>query len=416
MKTLDEVLAAVGGEDARESIALDWDESQKEYPEGGPAMLSEAFVRENAAIGGFTVDDIELLVNVAEKIRLDECLSRYFWHAYWRNYLSPDRCPPNGLWPEPAVLGEYGGMLFVLVGIAVVPLIRKNHERLGITGAVTSTGQQIARYCYDNYRRGNNGRYGIYFPQLGWLRLYTEKPYVRLGRLEFLLSTAKNDFVVYRNSSTGQTLALAPDGARYSADGYRVPAACDAPGCWNATLTVTEGEVTGNPIAPEGHVERKVVTLSSDWQKVLGQGDICLDMHIPSGGGLTLDLCRDAFVQARDFFRKFFPNSVPKAIVCRSWIFNPQLDIILGYDANLPKFQRELYLVPTQTNPTDGLWFIYLQAGTPDPATWPQKTSLQRKVMKYITDGGQWRAGGMFFLMEDVDSFGTQIYRKSSLR
>lgn len=411
MKTLNNVLDSIRGWNSKENISLYWEESQREYPESGPEILEESFVRENAGIASFPDDVIELMADVAKILRSDECLSRYFWHAYWRNYLAPTMCPPNDSWPEPPSLGDNGGLFFVLVGIAIVPLVRKNHERLGFTGVVTNTVQQIARYCYDNYRRGNNGRYGIYFNQLGWLKHYTDKPYVRLGRLEFCMEPTSHDFVVYRNFKTNETMALAPDGARYSKEGYRVSIEEKKSGIWHSSLKVTSSEVTGNQIIPDGHAVQRQVTLPlKDWKQVVGKGDISLTMHIPSGGGLTLDACKDAFVQARDFFRKYFPNNPPKAIVCSSWIFNPQLTEILGYDAHLPQFQRELYMMPTPTNSTDGLWFIYLRTGKPDAATWPQETSLQRKVMNYIKEGGEWRGGGMFFLLEDVDSFGKQVY------
>jgi len=45
--------------------------------------------------------------------------------------------------------------------------------------------------------------------------------------------------------------------------------------------------------------------------------------------------------------------------------------------------------------------------------TAPRETSLQRAILDYLQAGNVWRAGGMFFLMDDLDRFGRQWYRSS---
>ena len=57
--------------------------------------------------------------------------------------------------------------------------------------------------------------------------------------------------------------------------------------------------------------------------------------------------------------------------------------------------------------PTSGLWFLFLQEVF-DAATAPRDTSLQRAVLDYLAAGHTWRGGGMFFLVEHLDRFGTR--------
>jgi hypothetical protein len=93
-------------------------------------------------------------------------------------------------------------------------------------------------------------------------------------------------------------------------------------------------------------------------------------------------------------------------------MFNTQLEEILPPEANLVRFMREVYLFPVPSSGNDGLWFLFLQEHF-DPKTAPRQTSLQRAVLEYLAKGHRWRGGGMFYLLEDLQHFGTQHYRKN---
>src|SRR5205814_8203890 len=95
---------------------------------------------------------------------------------------------------------------------------------------------------------------------------------------------------------------------------------------------------------------------------------------------------------------------------CSSWLFNTQFEEIRLSSDNLVQYQRELYLFPTPASGRDGLWFVFLQDDF-DPAALPRDTSLRRGVADFLAAGNGWRGGGMFFLTEDLEHFGTQHYR-----
>jgi hypothetical protein len=148
----------------------------------------------------------------------------------------------------------------------------------------------------------------------------------------------------------------------------------------------------------------------AEWERVLAKGVMALELHIPGGGGLTPDACRDSMQRAAEFFSRYFPDRLPVAICCGSWIYNPDLERFLPTDANLVRHLREAYLFPYPSGGYDGLWFVFLQDAF-DPRTAPRDTRLRRAILDFMAAGNDWRCGGMFVLMEHVRHLGTQHYR-----
>ncbi len=210
---------------------------------------------------------------------------------------------------------------------------------------------------------------------------------------------------------------LAPGQTAFTAEGTRCfdSQQPDPPGSWQSRFTETDAGVTGNPVAPTGHALPRTVHLPrTAWTCALQGGDTVLDMHIPAGGGMTLETCVQSFRAAADFFRKYLPDQQAKAITSGSWMFSDQLEQALPPEANLVRLLRELYLVPTPCRPNAGLWFVFLQSPF-DPTTAPRETSLQRAILAYLARGNAWRVSGMFLLLDDLPRVGTQPYRRSSL-
>jgi hypothetical protein len=395
-------------------VSLSWDESQAVLPQDIPALQDGNWRawRETCSFG----EEIDApLARTAQAIRGNEALSRLFWHLYWRVYLAPTPQGPSG-WPElEHALGDDRGVFYLLAALAVVPRLHANYERLGFPPeAARHTCQQVRCYCDGAYRLGNDGRPGVYQGPLGWLRHYTERRYVRLGRLEYWLDPTPQNYTVFRHRRTGSVVALAAPGIRFDAEGYihTNPDRYVADEGWTTTFSMDGTQASGYLLDPRGMGRNQHVTLPlSDWECVLRKGDPVLQMHIPSGGGMSPDICRESLTMARDFFRSHCPDENVRAVTCASWIFSNLLEQILPEDANLNCFLRELYLEPRPASGNDGLWFVFLQQGTIDPATAPRTTSLQRRILSFLENGGRWRHGGMFYLLDDLDRFGSNVYR-----
>ena len=94
---------------------------------------------------------------------------------------------------------------------------------------------------------------------------------------------------------------------------------------------------------------------------------------------------------------------MPAAIVCSSWIFNPNLPEILPPESNLVRLLKRVHPIPCASTKTDGLWFIFLHEGAFELLKAPRKTSLQKAVTRYIENGGRWRIGGMFLPLDEIE-------------
>ena len=91
-------------------------------------------------------------------------------------------------------------------------------------------------------------------------------------------------------------------------------------------------------------------------------------------------------------------------------MFSPLVEKMHPETSNIVKYLREEHLVPVPHGGTDALWFVFFQDKF-DHATAPRDTSLQRALLDYLQPGRVWHNGGMFYLADDIDKFGTQVYR-----
>ena len=411
---LDQVLHKLQIPTATEIFQSFWEESMA----GMPAMVPD-FLRPEVAVSyrewcGMSPEADEALVETCKRIQEDSALMQFTWHCHQLMYKHPEYSQ-TGQWPIlTAVLGNLAGVVYLLVGLAATPYVQSVHQKLGVSAEITrATCHQVACFA-TNYYNMTNGLFGITLNQIYWLRNYTNGQLFRIGRFEYRIRSFGSWLEAYRNKETRQVIALSVDGARYTVDGY--VAVDDVADAWTATLLHNQDTVAGYPILPQGMAENRLVTLALDqWERVLQQGDLVLDMHIPTGGAMHLNDCADSFRKGVAFFKHFFPEKPIKAICCNnSWIFNNQLQEITLSSDNLASFQRELYLFPIKSSVDSGLWFIFQQ--TPlDLNTAPRRTSLQRAVADYILSGHTWRSGGMYFLVDDLDQFGTQVYRNALL-
>jgi hypothetical protein len=407
MFTLEEVLIRVQEQGAAEVLRPHWEESMASLDEQEPSFLRDSEFIPSRQWSGLGEEMDALLCAAARLIAGNQALVQLAWHCYRLLFENTDYTDMTS-WPSlERALGELSGGFYLLVALAMVPRARALHRSMGIPEEISrDTCSQISCFV-GNYQRMTGKQLGIPLRHLYWLRNYTAGRLFRLGRLEYMFKPFPGGVQVYCHRVTGQVVALAPDGMRYNEAGYVDPAHG-----WTASLAEDEETISGYPISPNGFAVRGEVRLPKAlWECVLRRGDVTLDMHIPAGGGLTLERCGDSLKRATAFFRQFFPDQEFRAICSASWIFNTQLEQIELSSDNLCRFQRELYLYPVRSSGRDGLWFIFLRDPF-DLATAPRDTSLQRGVADFLAAGNTWRSGGMFFLIEHLGQFGTRYYRR----
>ncbi len=411
---LENVLAQLGEMDALESLQPYWSESMVALGDQVPSFLRPQAVLENRIWCGLGPELDTPLLRVAQRIGASPALLGLAWHCSCLLFDHADYHDQIRRWPTlKQALGEQAGTFYLLICMAMAPRVRAIHRALGVSEDVTRETCSAVAAMVGRYRREPGHPLGVHLNTAYWLRHHTAGRLFRHGRMEYMIRPSWGSVAVYRHRADGAVIALAGDGLRYNRDGYMDTTGdiAGGPDSWVATLVANGETITGYPVSPYGMaIHREVRLPSALWEIVFRKGDPVLEMHIPDGGGMSLDRCIDSMRRAVPFFQHYFPAEPFKAITCGSWILGNQLQNIRLSSDNLARFQRELYLHPVVSNGRDGWWFIFLQDPV-DPRTAPRNTSLQRAVADFVTAGNAWRGGGMFFLVEHLDRLGTEYYR-----
>jgi len=142
----------------------------------------------------------------------------------------------------------------------------------------------------------------------------------------------------------------------------------------------------------------------------VAKGDPVLNIHIPTGGPMDYEECKRSFQMVPEFFGGHFPEREWRCICCGSWLLNTVIQELMPETANLPRFQKEVYLFPIGLgeNSLPGALFDETPV---DPATAPRDTRFQNAYLERLESGEPMvhGAGGCFLFMEDFD-WGAQVY------
>jgi len=391
-----------------EAVSPYWSDSEAFSSDSAKmdALLSPREIEENALYCGLERSAVDSLLSVASRISASPSLRRFLGHVYHTVFIREGHPPPAPTdWPLLAKpLGPNGSCLYLIAAAAWSRILRAQHKRQGVPADVTkATAGQVA--CFLGNHLKGKGVPGMYVGQCFWLRNYVwGNLYLRLGRFEFWLKPYNGfDIVCRSKKDAAKIVNFARPGLKIGADGHALDDAASAPEhVWTTSSGMDESFVFGNPVAPDGRPARERLSLPlSDWEIVLKNGTQVLDMHIPAGGGMSPEDCQASFRKAKGLFAELAPGRVPAAVVCSSWIFNPNLPDFLPESSNLVKLLKSVRLFPIASGPTDGLWFVFLMDKF-DVATAPRETSLQRAILDYIAAGKRWRSGGMFLLLGEI--------------
>jgi len=393
-------------------LANGWQEAQSAMPATIPWVLTPEIIAESGRWAQLEPDVVDRLIHAIPSWWANPKLKALIWHGIF--HLNRVGSPQN-FFTMPSLknaLGEDSGLPALAIGLSIVPTAVTSYRNQGLADeTIRQTLQEIRCFC-NNHRVSNHNQSGILWQQLHWLTNYRDGKLVRLGRLEYRLGHAGGFGVCLRRKTDGAKLLLAEDGRRFDRHGLiDTPAAPDEQG-WTATMTETAVGWVGYPLHPSGYaVKEKAVLPNAEWELLFRRGDPVIDMHIPSGGGLSPEACRESFALAAEFFTSRNPGIPLRAFWCTSWIFNPQLEEKMP-DSNLAALQRELYLFPQPSSGRDGLFFVFCQ----DPADLsglPRQTSLQRTMLEILESGRRLRSCGMVLTIDELAHYGQQTYRRN---
>lgn len=409
--TLEQVLKHLNEEPSLESLSPFWEDSMACLPLGVPGFLEPSSLREAMDYASVDASEHEPVAKMAEKIAKDAALKRLAWHC--RRVLYEERNYPSEnvrAWPTLAeALGDEANYFYFVVALAAVDYVRAFHRERGVPEDITRAT------CTDSGRfRPSNVGVRVNIPgTLPWLRHKAVGDLFRVGRHQYIRGPFHGQLLAFRHRASGDVVALAEAGRCFGSSGH-----CDGdggvcdPAAWTAHLQMDEKRAVGFPISPRGHAVRREVQLRLDeWALLLVRDTPVLQMHIPPADPMTLEATAESLRRAARFFWRYFPERPWRAFACGSWVFNPQLQGILGEGSNIAAWQREEYLYPVHSPNPAGLHFIF--GFKPfDLATAPRDTRLRRGVVELLESGGPLRNGAMFAFPEDLPHFGSQFYLK----
>lgn len=133
----------------------------------------------------------------------------------------------------------------------------------------------------------------------------------------------------------------------------------------------------------------------------LNYGDWVLNVHIPSGGRLSMDDCLDSFRAAAEFYQDRFPDGVAK-FRCHSWLLAPIHKDYLPPETGIRKFADLFDVVRSfPSEKYSNLWRIFGKPYEGSLENFPAETSLQRAYLKLLSDGKTPESGLGYLFLKD---------------
>lgn len=416
---LDSLLEKLNLKEFKDVFSLEGEAAPSEFDDA-PEILSKSFIVGNAAEAGLDEESVEQLLKTAGRISSDPSLKWLFQYSHFLIFKSCKRDERIGSqFPDmESVMGSEGPTFLMLLALSGIPESREYFRKMDMPQDVADWAvRDLSIWC--RHFKENKGFVGLTPRILGWSCGLLRGGLYRLGRLQFNIRPFGGLLRAYRNKNSNEVIALAEDGLELDSEGQfdGVDDVFDEAGAWKSVLHVENGKATGNPVSPLGFVKKETVTLDlGEWDEVLAPEDPILDTHIPAGAAMTVEACADSFNRAMEFFPKYFPDKTFKGWACHSWFLDIQYEKILPETSNIIKFQREYYLFPSKASGKESYRRVFGENGMENGIKQaPRKTSMQKAVAEFIEKGGRLRAGGAFFLKEDMP-YGRQVYRNSALK
>ena len=135
--------------------------------------------------------------------------------------------------------------------------------------------------------------------------------------------------------------------------------------------------------------------------KGIKKGAPVILIHIPGNSPLDMDKVMDSLKLAYNHFKDRFESGIVPFITHTWLLYPPYLNGVFKEGGNLMKF-AELFDIIDQNESEYGNFFNIFGCNYPgeDLSNVPQKTSLQRNMLKYIKDGNKMGQGYGIFLYD----------------
>lgn len=153
----------------------------------------------------------------------------------------------------------------------------------------------------------------------------------------------------------------------------------------------------GHVVSARGIVDAKPTEFKkSEWRDFLRKGSPTLEIHIPSKIEYTPEKIKEAYKLALEFFRDFYPDHHTRAIVGYSWIFAPQLELVLPPESNILRVNRSMHILQTTGHFDGGCRFLREGSG------------LQKRIAEECARGTEFHYSIMYTPVGEIETFGEE--------
>lgn len=113
-----------------------------------------------------------------------------------------------------------------------------------------------------------------------------------------------------------------------------------------------------------------------------------VSIHIPSDAVLTGENCDVSIRRARAFMAAHFEEYANAEYICHSWLLAEELKDLLREGSHILEFQKRFDVQDETYGGTEYCWWVFKTRST-DAAVFPEKTSLQKSMKKFLQAGGR---------------------------
>lgn len=137
-----------------------------------------------------------------------------------------------------------------------------------------------------------------------------------------------------------------------------------------------------------------------EYELTVLDGQDAISVHIPSDADLSDKKISGSIALSKEFLQKYFPDYAAAPYFCCSWLLAPALENMLSPSSKIAQFRKYFHVTRCDEASESYKQWVYKNPQlTPDD--FPENTSLQRNIKKYVLAGGK-IGEGFGFLRSDL--------------
>lgn len=267
--------------------------------------------------------------------------------------------------PNEALHDEKYDILPLFGLLDLVPDMLSIHKERGLAEQVSRDSLEMFENQVGDYILLNH-RYGI-SDYVGWMWGFLRGDIIRIGRFNFEIGKYGFPYRIFKKGS--ELSALATEGISESGKFY--------------LGTSASGE--------------KISLAKSEWTPVLSGGEQVVSLHIPTGGPLTEEVCERDISLGREIISRGYGEI--SALVCHSWLLDPNLSRLIGRETNLTRFAKRFMLLPSDGDGKEVFKYVWdLKEEPKELSELSDDTHLKRVIKEHLLSGGRIFGGYGVFL------------------